>query len=65
MCVYARQVLVAPVTEKGARQRDVYLPGEGWQWQDAGSFQVYEGGTMLYDYRVALDEVAIFIRRRS
>ncbi|MEQ2180630.1 hypothetical protein GOODEAATRI_003174, partial [Goodea atripinnis] len=40
-------VLVAPVLEKGAVQRDIYLPDGGFQWQDSRSEQVFDGGTHL------------------
>ncbi|KAE8296488.1 SITS-binding protein SP105 [Larimichthys crocea] len=57
------EVLVAPVVEKGAVQRDIYLPDGGFQWQDSQNAQVYDGGTFLQDYPVPLEEVAIFLRR--
>ncbi|XP_071370224.1 SITS-binding protein [Centroberyx affinis] len=57
------EVLVAPVVEKGAVQRDIYLPDGGFQWQDSRNAQVFDGGTLLQDYPVALDEVAVFLRR--
>lgn len=57
------EVLVAPVVEKGAVHRDIYLPDGGFQWQDSLTAQVFDGGTFLQDYPVALDEVAIFLRR--
>lgn len=57
------QVLVAPVLEKGAVQRDIYLPDGGFQWQDSRNAQVFDGGTFLQDYSVPLEEVAIFLRR--
>lgn len=62
MCL-CLQVLVAPVVEKGAVQRDIYLPDGGFQWQDSLTAQVFDGGTFLQDYPVALEEVAIFLRR--
>ncbi|XP_075995350.1 SITS-binding protein [Genypterus blacodes] len=57
------EVLVAPVVQKGAVQRDIYLPDGGFQWQDSRNAQVFDGGTYLQDYPVALEEVAIFLRR--
>lgn len=59
------EVLVAPVTERGALQRDIYLPGDGLQWQDARDGRVFAGGTLLEDYPVGLDEVPVFARRES
>ncbi|KAM6926061.1 SITS-binding protein [Lycodopsis pacificus] len=57
------EVLVAPVVEKGAVQRDIYLPDGGFQWQDSKNAQVFDGGTFLQDYPVPLEEVAVFLRR--
>lgn len=59
------QVLVAPVIERGTVRRNIYLPDGGFQWQDSRNAQVFDGGTLLEDYPVALEEVAIFLRRRS
>ncbi|KAF3689018.1 SITS-binding protein SP105 [Channa argus] len=49
--------------EKGAVQRDIYLPDGGFQWQDSQNAQVFDGGTFLQDYPVPLEEVAVFLRR--
>ena len=57
------QVLVAPVVERGAMHRDIYLPDGGFQWQDSLTAQVFDGGTFLQDYPAALEEVAIFFKR--
>lgn len=57
------QVLVAPVVEKGAVQRDIYLPDGGFQWQDSQNAKVFDGGTFLQDYPVPLEDVAVFLRR--
>ena len=57
------KVLVAPVVEKGAVQRDIYLPDGGFQWKDSRNAQVFDGGTLLQNYPVPLEEVAVFIRR--
>ncbi|XP_034071848.1 LOW QUALITY PROTEIN: SITS-binding protein [Gymnodraco acuticeps] len=57
------EVLVAPVLEKGAVQRDIYLPDGGFQWQDSRDAQVFDGGTFLQDYPVPLEDVAVFFRR--
>ncbi|XP_016888435.1 SITS-binding protein isoform X2 [Cynoglossus semilaevis] len=54
------KVLVAPVVEKGAVKRDIYLPDGGFQWQDSKNAQVFDGGTFLQDYPVPLEEVAVF-----
>ncbi|XP_061577442.1 SITS-binding protein [Cololabis saira] len=57
------EVLVAPVLEKGAVQRDIYLPDGGFQWEDSQNAKVFDGGTFLQDYPVPLEEVAVFLRR--
>uniref|UniRef100_A0A3P9LZ81 Si:ch211-236l14.4 n=1 Tax=Oryzias latipes TaxID=8090 RepID=A0A3P9LZ81_ORYLA len=57
------EVLVAPVVEKGAVQRDIYLPDGGFQWQDSRDAQMFDGGTFLQDYPVPLEQVAVFFRR--
>lgn len=57
------QVLVAPVVEKGAVQRDIYLPDGGFQWQDSQSAQVFDGGMFLQDYPVPLEDIAVFLQR--
>ncbi|XP_063755781.1 SITS-binding protein isoform X2 [Eleginops maclovinus] len=57
------EVLVAPVLEKGAVQRDIYLPDGGFQWTDIRDAQVFDGGTFLQDYPVPLEDVAVFLRR--
>ncbi|RXN02880.1 SITS-binding -like protein [Labeo rohita] len=59
------EVLVAPVTEKGALQRDIYLPESDFQWQDTNNAQVFDGGTFLESYPIGLGDVAVFVRRRS
>uniref|UniRef100_A0A3B1JYS8 Glycosyl hydrolase family 31 C-terminal domain-containing protein n=1 Tax=Astyanax mexicanus TaxID=7994 RepID=A0A3B1JYS8_ASTMX len=59
------EVLVAPVTEEGARNRNIYLPGVGVQWRDGWNRQVFDGGTFLHNFPVALDKVAFFQRIQS
>ncbi|TRY77601.1 hypothetical protein DNTS_024423 [Danionella cerebrum] len=59
------EVLVAPVTEKGSLQRDIYLPECDFQWQDTNNGQVFDGGTFLESYSVDLGEVPVFIQRRT
>lgn len=59
------QVLVAPVTEKTALRRDIYLPVSDFQWQDTKNAQVFDGGTFLESYPVGLGDVPVFVRRRS
>jgi myogenesis-regulating glycosidase len=52
-------LLVAPVLEKGARSRKVYLP-EG-RWRDYRSGKVFEGDRTLRDYPAPLDTLPLFI----
>ncbi|KAI4894592.1 hypothetical protein NFI96_018816 [Prochilodus magdalenae] len=59
------EVLVAPVTEKGALQRDIYLPNSDFQWQDTNNAKVFDGGTLLQSYPAGLGEVPVFIRKTS
>ncbi|NXG50373.1 SP15 protein, partial [Psilopogon haemacephalus] len=56
------EVLVAPVTEKGQTQRDIYLPGEGHLWMDTNSARVFDGGTILRNYSASLAEVPVFVK---
>ena len=44
--MFGSDVLVAPVVEPAARQRQVYLPA-GACWTSAGTGQVHEGGTWV------------------
>ncbi|KFW82095.1 SITS-binding protein, partial [Manacus vitellinus] len=56
------EVLVAPITEKGQRWRDVFLPGEGHLWLDTNSARVFDGGTILRNYSASLAEVPVFVK---
>ncbi|XP_023697933.1 SITS-binding protein isoform X1 [Paramormyrops kingsleyae] len=59
------EVLIAPVTEKGALHRNIYLPGNGLKWEDQNNSLVFDGGTLLESYPVGLEDVAVFMRRHS
>ncbi|XP_072527478.1 SITS-binding protein-like [Salminus brasiliensis] len=59
------EVLVAPVTDEGAVKRDIYLPGVGIQWRDRWNGQVFDGGTLLDNYPVGLEKVAVFLQIQS
>jgi len=52
-------LLVAPILEKGARSREVYLP-DG-TWIDFWSGDKIEGGQWI-DYPAQLDEIPVFVR---
>ncbi|XP_066511030.1 SITS-binding protein-like [Hoplias malabaricus] len=59
------EVLVAPVTDQGAVKRNIYLPGSGIQWRDWWNGQVFDGGTLLHNYPVELEKVAVFLQIQS
>nr|XP_039274017.1 myogenesis-regulating glycosidase-like [Styela clava] len=55
------EVLVAPILEYNARQRDIYLPGgPNIRWIDQKTNKVYESEIWLLDFVIDLDEVAYF-----
>lgn len=55
-------LLVAPVLEKGATKRDIYLP-EG-DWHDEINDQHESGKQWIRDYKVELSKVAYFTAAR-
>ena len=53
-------ILVAPVLDKGATSRDIYLPkGE---WQDALKLENITGPIWLRNYTASLSELPYFTR---
>jgi alpha-glucosidase len=56
-------LLVAPVVEKGAVSRMVYLP-QGAQWLDYWTGKAYEGG-QSYDVDTPLDVMPLFVKAGS
>ena len=52
-------VLVAPVIEKGATERNIYLPPG--KWRDYTTGKTVEGGRTLLHYPAPLDTLPIFI----
>jgi alpha-glucosidase (family GH31 glycosyl hydrolase) len=52
-------VLVAPVVQKGATKRDVYLPPG--QWRDYNTGKVLQGGRVLRDYAADLSVLPVFV----
>jgi alpha-D-xyloside xylohydrolase len=58
--LFGRDVLVAPILEAGARERQVYLPA-GATWQDPISGAVHEGGQSL-TMAAPLDRIPVLLR---
>jgi alpha-D-xyloside xylohydrolase len=58
--LFGPDVLVAPVTEYGARSRRVYLP-EGSTWLDPWTGTVHAGGTEIM-LDAPLDRVPVLVR---
>jgi alpha-glucosidase (family GH31 glycosyl hydrolase) len=52
-------VLIAPVIEKGAIERDIYLPPG--KWQDYMTGKTVEGGRIIMHYPAPLNTLPIFI----
>ncbi len=60
--MFGRSLLVAPITEEGIWQRDIYLPkGE---WIDFWNGNVYEGNSSMR-YTCSLDIIPVFMKRGS
>lgn len=57
--MFGDSILVAPVIEKGARTRQVYLP-KG-VWHDYWTGRIYEGGQVV-DVFAPLDQVPLFVK---
>ncbi len=56
---FGDSLLVAPVTEKGAKTRKVYLPGG--KWYDYWSGEAYEGGK-AYDVAAPIETIPLFAK---
>lgn len=52
------RLMVAPILDPGARQRDIYLP-EG-TWRDNLNGQNIDGGHWFKKYQVLIDQIATF-----
>jgi len=61
--MFGPEILVAPVTRKGCRQRSVYLPG-GADWVDVWSNKKYAGGQSL-DVPAPLEVIPVFLKAGS
>uniref|UniRef100_A0A8C5QEL3 Glycosyl hydrolase family 31 C-terminal domain-containing protein n=1 Tax=Leptobrachium leishanense TaxID=445787 RepID=A0A8C5QEL3_9ANUR len=59
------EVLVAPITKQGDVHRDIFLPGSSYQWVDMKTSQVFDGGTLLKNYRCSLLEIPVFVKKTS
>lgn len=55
-----QDVVVAPVMEKGAVSRNVYLPAGRWRDRKTGT--IAEGGRWLREYAAPLDTLPVFVR---
>ena len=60
--MFGEEILFAPVTEQGQRERRVYLP-EG-RWLDVNTGKVYDGKGFV-DCQVPLDKFAAFVKEGS
>ncbi|AFK20754.1 DUF4968 domain-containing protein (plasmid) [Haloferax mediterranei ATCC 33500] len=61
--LFGDDVLVAPVVEEGATERDVYLP-DGETWVDFWTNDVYDGGQWM-TVDVPIDHLPIYVRKDS
>jgi alpha-glucosidase (family GH31 glycosyl hydrolase) len=59
---FGRNLLVAPIIEKGASDRVIYLP-EG-RWYDFFTGKEYSGGNYI-DKSVKLEEIPVFVKENS
>jgi hypothetical protein len=60
--LWGRDILVAPVTEKGVTSRKVYLPRlAGGRWYDFWSNETFEGGREI-DRKIDLATLPLFVR---
>ena len=62
--MFGPSLLICPVTEYKARERDVYLPVSKGGWYDFWNGKHYEGGK-TYTVAAPLDEMPIFVKAGS
>lgn len=55
-------ILVAPIIEEGATQRDIYLPKGSWRDEAKGNGRVYKGRRWLKNYKADLSTLPYFTR---
>ncbi|MFZ8765367.1 glycoside hydrolase family 31 protein [Enterococcus diestrammenae] len=58
--MYGPDILVAPITEPGQNEREVYLP-EGNQWTCASNGEIFEGGQFV-NVSAEIDSLPIFLK---
>ncbi|MDO4275913.1 MAG: glycoside hydrolase family 31 protein [Eubacteriales bacterium] len=61
---YGSQVLVAPILEKGAKSRKVYLPGADVTWTEAESGIQYTGGQWI-EVDIKLESMPVFLKTQK
>jgi oligosaccharide 4-alpha-D-glucosyltransferase len=59
--LWGRDLLVAPITEPGARRKEVYLPATSAAWFDFHTGRRYDGGITAVT-PVTLDHIPVFVR---
>ncbi|KQV80080.1 glycosyl hydrolase [Massilia sp. Root351] len=59
--LWGREFVVAPITEPGARRKEVYLPATSPAWFDFNSGRRYAGGITAV-VPVAIDHIPVFVR---
>lgn len=58
--LFGHDIIVSPVTEKGVRKKQVYLP-EGTGWTEAGNRITYAGGQYV-TVDAPLEEIPLFVK---
>lgn len=58
--MFGADMLVAPVMEKGAREREIYLPPEE-SWVSLSDGRCYDGGQII-KVQAGLDKIPVFLR---
>ena len=58
--LFGRDILVAPVLEAGANEREVYLP-KGEEWQEIATGKIYAGGQCVVT-KAPIEIIPLFVR---
>ena len=58
--MYGDDILVAPVTEAGQTQKQVYVPA-GSDWADAVTGEIYEGGQWITT-DTPIEKIPVYVR---